>query len=421
MTTRLLLEGSDLAELMAHVRSELGPTARVVRAERIRSGGIGGFFAREKYEITVDVPPEPVVRPRAALRAVPAGGIEALVAAADDADQGLDDARGLSAMPAGRLAARSEFAAVLEKVSGLVDGDVPDLPEGEERAALVATAGTAMPAVSADAVAALVSRAAVPDPEPEPEPVPFEPLAAVPAVPTAAPAGAQTGAPTGAAHDDAPDADLHDALADIGVPRSLLTGGRVTLSSLLADVPAAPPVPRAPGSVLVVIGADDDADAVAALLAERLRLAPDAVRPAGGSRPRTSGRARTGARMVSAEQVTAWRAGATSADHPWVVALAVGPEAEDRAAAAALVRACAPDQVWAVVDARTRTADARRWIRSVTSSVDAVAMRGLLDTAEPGAALALGIPVAWIDGVPATTVAWAAALSQALGDHARWD
>jgi len=411
VTTRLLLEGSDLAELMAHVRSELGPSARIVRAERIRSGGFGGFFARERYEITVDVPPEPVQKPRAALRAVPAGGMAALLAAADEADAGLDgspEAPDRSELPAGRLPSRSEFAAVLEKVSGLVDGDVPELPEGDERAALVATAGTAMPAVSAEAVAALVSRAVAPEPEPEPAPVL---LAAV---------------PEPRAHDEhddapAPDDDLCDALAEIGVPRRLLAGARPTLQSVLADVPTAPPVPRAPGSVLVVIGADDDADAVAALLAERLRLAPEAVRPAGGARPRTAGRPRGAARMASAEQVAAWRAGAATADHPWVVAVAVGPEPEDRAAAAALVRACEPDQVWAVVDARTRTADARRWIRSVTSSVDAVAMRGLLDTAEPGAALALGAPVAWIDGVPATTVAWAAALSQALGDTARWD
>ncbi|WP_200829739.1 hypothetical protein, partial [Cellulomonas algicola] len=80
MTTRLLLEGTSLAELMAHVRAEFGPQARVVRAERVRSGGIGGFFARERYEITVDVPPPPEARP-AALRAVPAGGLPALLAA----------------------------------------------------------------------------------------------------------------------------------------------------------------------------------------------------------------------------------------------------------------------------------------------------------------------------------------------------
>ncbi|MGY4643737.1 hypothetical protein [Cellulomonas sp. URHB0016] len=408
MNTRLLLEGADLAELMAHVRKELGPTARIVRAERIRSGGLGGFFARERYEITVDVPAEPIPKPRATLRPVPAGGMAALLAAADEADAGLDGSPQVvdrSELPAGRLPNRSEFAAVLEKVSGLVDGDVPELPEGDERAVMVATAGTAMPSVTAEAVAALVSRSVAPEAEPT------TPPALLTVVPDPRPHEEHDGS----------DDDLREALADIGVPQRLLAGPATTLSSVLADVPTAPPLPRAPGSVLVVIGTDDDADAVAALIAERLRLAPDAVRTAGGPRPRTAGRPRGGARMASAEQVAAWRAGAATADHPWVVAVAVGPEPEDRVAASALVRACEADQVWAVVDARTRTADARRWIRSVTSSADAVAMRGLLDTAEPGAALALGIPVAWIDGVPASPVAWAAALSQALGDSARWD
>src|SRR3954454_15164149 len=106
---------------MAHVRKELGPTARIVRAERIRSGGLGGFFARERYEITVDVPPEPMAKPRATLRSVPAAGMAALLAAADEADAGLDGSPEVldrSVLPAGRLSNRSEFAAVLEKVSG---------------------------------------------------------------------------------------------------------------------------------------------------------------------------------------------------------------------------------------------------------------------------------------------------------------
>ena len=56
MSRRLLLEGSDLEALMIRVRAELGPRARVVKAERVRSGGVGGFFAKERFELTVDVP-----------------------------------------------------------------------------------------------------------------------------------------------------------------------------------------------------------------------------------------------------------------------------------------------------------------------------------------------------------------------------
>ena len=51
----LLLEGSDLQELLTQVRETHGETARVVRAERIRSGGVAGFFSKERYEVTVEM------------------------------------------------------------------------------------------------------------------------------------------------------------------------------------------------------------------------------------------------------------------------------------------------------------------------------------------------------------------------------
>ena len=56
MSTHLLLEGTDLHELLAQVRSTHGEAARIVRAERIRTGGVAGFFSRERYEVTVELP-----------------------------------------------------------------------------------------------------------------------------------------------------------------------------------------------------------------------------------------------------------------------------------------------------------------------------------------------------------------------------
>ena len=55
MPTRLLLEGRDLEELLAQVRDEHGPDAKIVSAEKIRSGGIGGLFSHPKYELTVEI------------------------------------------------------------------------------------------------------------------------------------------------------------------------------------------------------------------------------------------------------------------------------------------------------------------------------------------------------------------------------
>ena len=64
MPRRLLLDGEDLPALMLRVKAEMGPNARIVKAERIRDGGFAGFFARERYELVVEVPDPPTARER---------------------------------------------------------------------------------------------------------------------------------------------------------------------------------------------------------------------------------------------------------------------------------------------------------------------------------------------------------------------
>ncbi|HVN13075.1 MAG TPA: hypothetical protein VMT69_13350 [Kineosporiaceae bacterium] len=64
MATTLLLEGDDLETLLARARAEGGPDARIVRAEKIRHGGMLGFFARERFEVALEVPdPAPGAHP----------------------------------------------------------------------------------------------------------------------------------------------------------------------------------------------------------------------------------------------------------------------------------------------------------------------------------------------------------------------
>jgi len=351
VATRLLLEGRDLAYLMAQVRDELGPGARVISAERVRSGGVAGFFARERFELTVDVPDQPLPRPRALRSGL--AGIDALLEAADASD-------------------------------ALPDGSAPDL----DPTPTVSTGGPSFAAVL-DQVRSLAGA---------PEPADIE----VPA--------------------PAPQDPLRVALRALGVPESLLGGTQLTLPSVLARVPPAPPTPRGPGQVVAVVGSPQDVDAVALLLAERLRVERSAVVVAGVRSAGAAGHAGL-ARAASAAELAGWRQRAALADHPGIVALAVGPEPTDRAAAAALLQVARADQVWAVVDARTKTVDAATWMAQVGGEVgiDAVAVRGLFDTAQPGTVLDLGVPVTWVDGVPATTVAWAAALGQAMAPASRWD
>ncbi len=59
MASQLRFEGGELEELLERVRREVGPDARIVAANRIRQGGVAGFFAREGYEVVVDADTAP--------------------------------------------------------------------------------------------------------------------------------------------------------------------------------------------------------------------------------------------------------------------------------------------------------------------------------------------------------------------------
>jgi hypothetical protein len=88
MPQRLLLEGSDIDELLLRVQSEHGPHAKIVHAEQKLVGGVAGFFARRRYELSVQVD-EPGAVP---LPTGPAGAedgassFEDLLVRADSAD-----------------------------------------------------------------------------------------------------------------------------------------------------------------------------------------------------------------------------------------------------------------------------------------------------------------------------------------------
>jgi len=363
---RLLLEGAQLGALLAQVGDELGPDARVVRADRVRTGGFAGFFQREHYELTVEVPDRPAPSPRPRRLA----GIDALLDRADAADDA-------SALPGG---------------TGPTVDDVPTVSTGgeafadvlEQVKALAADRGNLPTAVHRPVRAEVVL-------PPPPEPV----------------------------EDDT----VVRRLAELGVPEAFLTSRPTTIGAWARGLPPAAVPSRQPGAVLVLAGPAAAVDVAATVVADRLDLPAEAVVSAGTAVARAgTGRARpTRQRPGDVEAATAWRATASSAAHAWVVALAVADGPQGRAEGRDLLRALAPAQAWAVVDARSRTADARLWLDEV-GPFDALAVRGMFDTAEPGAVLGLGLPVAWFDGVPATPTAWASAFDRASGrdDDAGW-
>ena len=65
-------QGSSIEDVLAKVRSDLGADAEIVEANKVRSGGIGGFFAKETFEVVARK-----AAPGAAPTGLPAGIDEA--------------------------------------------------------------------------------------------------------------------------------------------------------------------------------------------------------------------------------------------------------------------------------------------------------------------------------------------------------
>jgi len=63
----LLLEGPDLEALLLRAHREGGSAAKIVRAQKVRRGGFMGFFAREGFEVAVEIPERDQARARVAI------------------------------------------------------------------------------------------------------------------------------------------------------------------------------------------------------------------------------------------------------------------------------------------------------------------------------------------------------------------
>ncbi|MDP9798065.1 hypothetical protein J2S43_006577 [Catenuloplanes nepalensis] len=75
MPTRVLLEGPAIEPLLEQVRREYGTSVRIISADKVRTGGFGGFFAKQKYELSVEVPDDVMAgRPSGGHGAGPGGG-----------------------------------------------------------------------------------------------------------------------------------------------------------------------------------------------------------------------------------------------------------------------------------------------------------------------------------------------------------
>lgn len=454
MPQQLLLEGPDLEALLLRARDEYGASVKVVRAEKVRAGGFLGFFTREHFELTLEVPDaEP-------------GTIAASTARPADAsrDQAID--RALAAEIADARAARE---AMLASVSGAELGEEPtaSIPAATAQIAAEAAA-TVAPAAkpestdmaefdrlvlqlteTANAQTESMGRSFVKASFPAAPPAtprvgsgsagegPDEPAEAsaaesvAPVVPAA---------PTPAVHEPSGDGDVVlnrwgvftdvagavatrctvPALLALGVPRRFTRAFEDLDATVpLLDVVAGfgvPPVRRPePGDLVVIAGPAEEAVSVATQVAAWLGMPAKAVALAGEIEAiRGHGR-----RIRNETEAAAARRRADKAaqmGEPLIVAFGIAPGRRGAAAAAPMLAAFEADTVWAVVDATKRAAVTEPGLAllSKQARVDAIAAVGLADAQAPAAVLDSSLPIAWMDGLPAASIVWAALLGERI-------
>ena len=125
-STRLRLDPRELRGAAARVRAEFGPRARILSAEEIRVGGVGGFFARRMYELVVEHPemseevpaPQPVPR---------MSGIAALLEQADRDEALLPGAAGAGSAT-GVSTQSDDFSTILGALAVSIDAPVATAP-----------------------------------------------------------------------------------------------------------------------------------------------------------------------------------------------------------------------------------------------------------------------------------------------------
>jgi hypothetical protein len=409
LPSRRRFEGADVETLLDEVHKELGPDAQIVEANKLRKGGLGGFFARETFEIVA----EPGVMPATGVVDAPAPADAPTIRMAH-ADRAIDDEPAGGATEAPALSTESaSFAEILDRLAReTIEDDDPDpddppavvaRPAVLRRNAPDARGAYAQPEPAAlaaqDAQGARVHEwpsledleARDRDAAPAPAPV-------LPAVPARAASGERS------------------PLVRLGLPPALVPQPgstrdvQVALARRLHALPAAPEIPTAPGSVIAIVGNGTDSVRVARRLASELSVDPDDVVVASQSNDERLPPWLHVADAGSAAQRRRawWRRGRLT-----LVAVDNTETTDDAAWTRGVLDAIEPTLAWGVVDATRKPEDVAAWAGKL-GALDAIALENIRATVSPAAILHVGIPVASIDGRRATPERWAQVLAARL-------
>jgi hypothetical protein len=378
-------EGPALEALLDDVRRQAGQNATIVAANRLRRGGVAGFFAKERFEVVVDLDGEEQGEVELPEAAVPARTAPVLF----DHDAELEPELDL------------ELAAPAEPMSLL---DLADRVSEDER-----TPRRTRPIVARRASTEAARRVST-------ETEPFNQVldriardAGVSLAEPVAPAPAPVAPPV-------PAVDTV-ALARLGLPGHLLpydagaVDARTALLRALERLPRVEVLPKLGGSVLVVVGERDEAVELARDLAAEVGADPEQVILAS-----TNYRGSAFVddhRIAEVDEVLERRRAWRRRRRPTVVAVETSAAKRSAAWTSAVLEALEPTMTWASVEAGRKPEDLRAWADRV-GGIDALSVIGTDATISPAAVLQTGIPVGRVDGRSATPTLWAALLTERL-------
>jgi hypothetical protein len=467
-------EGRTAEEAVARARAALGETS-ALRCWKTRRGGVGGFFAREVFVASLTPPPgsEPArgraSRTEPGKASVVAGDAPALGAgstrsgASDDGAEPVESASALhQEFPEQSRGPEDLLAGLVEATSDQVSlrsvpipADAFDQVLAEAQAALAsdpeggAASTPPTPPISLPQSAAM-EQAAIRQHQPaesdngksEARPDrrgsattsrrPKSPDRAEPATakkasrprpkagrepPAArlATAGARTqrGRPARLP-------DLRPALRSLGVPAAYLPAGARPsldqLASVMGTLPVPPALPTRTGSVVAVVGSEQNLERTVDLVATVLSLAPRDVLEFGrspGAAPHRPADAMAAEGRRLFRQIGRRRA----SDRTSLVALHAGPGTPFPQEARQLLAQVSPDYVLAAVGAQCKRVDVEHWIGGLLTA-DALALWDLSGTRTPGELLGV-LPIAFVDGEASSSLGWTLALARRAMDGGR--
>ena len=399
MASQLRFEGAELEEILERVRNEVGPDARIIGANKIRKGGVGGFFAREGFEVIVDVesemprgrrasgPPNLPPDPLSTTKTAPPRPRSSRVAASvldlvDDVNESERDQVIDLSEPAVSTE-RGDFGAMLARLSRELD---------EEEQLELRTLGNDMPIAPSNHYRRVTADA--PTAAATPPPVPASASASAPVMP-ALPASAPM-----------PD----DRLLALGLPRQFVPSRaahadiRTALVQRLAQLPAPPALPHTSGVVIAIVGLGTAPIALARRLADELDVDPEHVMLASPEAMSD---------VSHPEEAEALRRACKRRTEPTIVACSIGAGRAQLGWAHRVLDRLEPTITWAVVEASCKPEDIGHRV-TLLGGVDVLALTGVADTATPATVLTLGIPVGRIGSKPATPAVWADMLLERL-------